>query len=282
MIMQNKHPLGIFLVCDAELSARLSAAKKLGIPTAQILAPPAEQRDQKGVEILLKQFKEAGLTITVVFCGFNGESYADIPTVQATVGLVPGQTRASRLQEAKMISDFAAQLGVEVTALHIGFVPHDPQGADYQAMVKVAQELCDHCAKNKQRLHLETGQETAEALLAFIKDVNRSNLAVNFDPANMVLYGCGEPLPALRLLGPYVKSVHCKDAKWAVKPGQEWGQEMPLGQGDVDMAKFLQTLKEIGYAGPLTIEREIAGAQQLLDIQKAVELLQTLTRTVWP
>jgi sugar phosphate isomerase/epimerase len=279
--MQTEHPLGIFLVCDAELNARLSAAKKLGIPTAQILAPPAEHRDKKGIEALQQQFKEAGLAVSVVFCGFAGESYADIPTVQATVGLVPPQTRAARLQEAKMISDFAAQLGVEVTALHVGFVPHDPQSADYQAMVKVAQELSDHCAKNGQRLHLETGQETAEALLAFIQAVNRSNLAVNFDPANMILYGCGEPLPALRLLGPHVKSVHCKDAKWAARPGQEWGQEMPLGQGDVDMARFLQTLKEIGYRGPLTIEREIAGEQQLLDIQMAVELLQSLTRTVW-
>jgi sugar phosphate isomerase/epimerase len=281
MIMQTEHPLGIFLVCDGELNARLSAAKKLGIPTAQILAPPAEQRDEKGIKALQQQFKDSGLAVTVVFCGFAGESYADIPTVQETVGLVPPQTRAARLQDAKMISDFAAQLGVEVTALHIGFVPHDPQGDDYKAMVKVAQELCDHCAANRQRLHLETGQETAEALLAFIKAVNRPNLAVNFDPANMILYGCGEPLPALSLLGPYVKSVHCKDAKWATRPGQEWGQEMPLGQGDVDMARFLQTLKEIGYEGALTIEREIAGAQQLLDIQKAVELLQALTRKIW-
>ncbi len=78
-----------------------------------------------------------------------------------------------------------------------------------------------------------------------------------------------------------VKSVHCKDARWAARPGQEWGQEMPLGQGDVDMAMFLQTLKEIGYEGPLTIEREIAGEQQLQDIQKAVELLHSLVRTVW-
>jgi len=279
--MQSKHPLGIFIVCDAELQARLQAAKQLGIPTAQILAPPAAQRDHRSVEILQRQFREAGLTITVVFCGFQGESYADIPTVQASVGLVPPATRAARLQEAKQISDFAAQLGVGVTALHIGFVPHDASSADYKAMVGVAQELCDHCAGNGQRLHLETGQESAAALRQFIQDVNRDNLAVNFDPANMILYGCGEPLPALTLLGPLVKSVHCKDARWAARPGQEWGQEMPLGQGDVDMAMFLQTLKEIGYEGPLTIEREIAGEQQLQDIQKAVELLQSLVRAVW-
>lgn len=279
--MQSKHPLGIFIVCDAELQARLQAAKQLGIPTTQILAPPAAQRDHRSAETLQRQFREAGLTITVVFCGFAGESYADIPTVQATVGLVPPATRAARLQEAKQISDFAAHLGVGVTALHIGFVPHDAATADYKAMVVVAQELCDHCAGNGQRLHLETGQESAAALRQFIEDVNRDNLAVNFDPANMILYGCGEPLAALTLLGPLVKSVHCKDARWAARPGQEWGQEMPLGQGDVDMAMFLQTLKEIGYEGPLTIEREIAGEQQLQDIQKAVELLQSLVRTVW-
>ena len=87
--------------------------------------------------------------------------------------------------------------------------------------------------------------------------MDRENLFVNFDPANMILYGCGEPIEALRKVGPYVRSVHCKDAKWAAHPGRDWGAEVPLGEGDVGMENFLRTLDGFGYAGPLTIEREI-------------------------
>ena len=101
-------------------------------------------------------------------------------------------------------------------------------------------------------------------------------MAVNFDPANMILYGSGEPIPALKKVGKYVKSVHCKDAKWAANPGKEWGVETPLGEGDVNIELFLSTLKEIGYFGPLTIEREISGEQQKKDIAAAVQLLKEL------
>jgi len=272
--MSLQRPLGLFMVCDEALPARLQAGRQLSIPTAQILAP--SRRDGSSAKELARRFEEAGMQITVVFCGFAGESYADIPTVAATVGLVPPATRSQRLIEAKEISDFAADLGVPAVALHIGFIGDDLDSPQYHAMVATTRELCDHCNKNNQRLHLETGQETAQELIRFIADVDRPNLAVNFDPANMILYGCGEPLPALKLLGPLVKSVHCKDAKWAARPGKEWGREVPLGAGDVDMAAFIQVLSEIGYTGPLTIEREIVGDQQLLDMQKGVELLNRL------
>ncbi len=279
--MEAKHPLGAFVIVDDRLDARLDAMKQLAIPTAQILTPPAEQRTPEAAKVLKEKFDRAGVEITVVFCGFEGESYADIPTVRETVGLVPLETRYPRLDEAKAISDFARELNVPVTALHIGFIPEDPDDPGYPAIVEVTQSLCDHCRQNGQRLHLETGQESAEMLLQFIGDVDRENLAVNFDPANMILYGSGEPIPALRLLGRHVRSVHCKDAKWAAKPGQEWGQEVPLGEGDVDMEKFLKTLQEIDYVGPLTIEREISGQQQIKDIEKGVALLNRLRKEIW-
>jgi sugar phosphate isomerase/epimerase len=124
---------------------------------------------------------------------------------------------------------------------------------------------------------LETGQETAEELIEFIDAVDRGNLFVNFDPANMILYGTGEPLQAMRQLSQRIRSVHCKDAKWSTAPGKEWGQEVPLGDGDVNFPAFLRTLLEIGYAGPLTIEREIPHLpqQQLLEIGQAVARLTT-------
>jgi len=145
-------------------------------------------------------------------------------------------------------------------------------------VVAVTRELCDHCQSLSQALHLETGQESADGLLQFIADVDRTNLMVNFDPANMILYGTGEPIEAVRKIGKFVASVHCKDAKWAANPGQEWGQEVPLGQGDVGMENYLQALLDIGYAGPLTIEREIPQEpeRQKQEVGGAVQLLTEL------
>ncbi len=253
----EKWPIGVFTSIDAGLGVRLEVAHELGIPTIQLHAPHKSTRTPEQAEAFLARLSELGITLTAVFGGFEGESYADIPTVKRTVGLVPPETRAERLQEMKEISDFARQLGCDVVALHLGFIPHDRSDPLYQDVVGVTRELCNHCAGNNQRLHLETGQETADGLLDFISDVGCENLFVNFDPANMILYGSGEPIEALRKVGRFVRSVHCKDAKWSDQPGETWGTEVPLGEGDVGMENFLRTLAELGYDGPLTIEREI-------------------------
>lgn len=266
--------IGVFTSVDAGLGAGLDAVRKLGVPTVQIHAPHRETRGQAAS--IKEQFAAAGIRVTVVFCGFPGESYADIPTVKETVGLVPEATYAERLAETKEIADFTRAIGVDAVAMHIGFVPEDDDDPIFQRVVAAAQEVCDYCARLDQRFHLETGQETGPALLHFFKAVNRDNLAINFDPANMILYGSGEPIAALEMVGGYVKSCHCKDANWAAKPGEEWGVEMPLGQGQVGIENYLRTLDKVGYHGPLTIEREISGDQQLADIAQAVKLLEGL------
>ena len=183
----------------------------------------------------------------------------------------------------KAIADFTQKLWqCDVVALHLGFVPHDSNDPDYGEIVNLTRDLCDHCRANGQALHLETGQEPADVLLRFIENVERDNLFINFDPANMIMYGVGKPLDALELLAPYVRSVHCKDAKWAARPGQEWGREMPLGEGDVDMEAFLRTLAKIGYDGPLTIERELIHdpRRQRDDISQAIGLLNGLKKKI--
>jgi sugar phosphate isomerase/epimerase len=274
----SQWPIGVFASVDAGLGVKLEVARELGVPTIQLHAPHAGSRTPEKAQAFLAKLKEYGLTLTVVFGGFEGESYADIPTVVRTVGLVPLETRAARLQEMKEISDFAKLLGCKAVGLHIGFVPHDTSTAAFKDIVAVTQDLCDYVKKNGQAVHLETGQETADGLLAFIGAVGRDNLFVNFDPANMILYGSGEPIAALRQVGKYVRSVHCKDGTWAKRPGQEWGCEVPLGQGDVGMYNYLKTLKEIGYEGPLTIEREIPQEpeRQKSEIGHAVRLLSEL------
>src|SRR5262245_24923663 len=277
-------PIGVFTSVDAGLGVRLDVAQELKIPTVQIHAPHKQTRTKKTADEFLSKCTAAGITVTAVFGGFDGESYADIPTTVRTVGLVPRETRAARLAEMTEISDFAKLLGCDTVALHIGFVPPDRQSADYGDLLACTRDLLDHVAGNGQRLHLETGQESADHLLEFIHDVARDNLFINFDPANMILYGSGEPIAALKMAGKFVRSVHCKDGKWAPegKRGKEWGTEVPLGAGDVGMENYLRTLKEIGYTGPLTIEREIAHdrERQKADIGTAVKLLTDLRKKV--
>lgn len=275
-------PIGVFTSIDAGLGVKLEVARELGIPTIQLHAPHRSTRTAENAEQFIAKLEQLDIQLTAVFGGFEGESYADIPTVSETVGLVPPATRAARLQEMKEISDFSRLLGCDVVALHLGFVPHSPTGTLYQEIVEVTRQLCDHAARNDQNVHLETGQETAEGLLQFISSVERPNLFINFDPANMILYGTGEPIEALRKVGKFVRSIHCKDATWSDQPGVTWGREMPLGQGQVNMELYLRTLKEIGYTGPLTIEREIPQEpqRQKEEIGSASSLLAQLRKQI--
>ncbi len=278
--IMTEWPIGVFASVDAGLGVHLEVARELNIPSVQLHAPHQKSRTVQAAREFLERCSDADITITAVFGGFEGESYADIATTARTVGLVPQESRAARLQEMKEISDFTRLLGCDTIALHIGFVPQDRSGSSYRGLLDATRDLLDHAARNDQRLHLETGQETAEHLLEFIEDVGRDNLYINFDPANMILYGTGDPIEALRKVGHLVCSVHCKDARWAPEGqrGTAWGSEVPLGEGDVGMETYLRTLQEVGYDGPLTIEREIAHdrERQKADIGDAVRLLEKL------
>lgn len=282
-------PLGVFASIDAGLGVHLDVAHELGVLTVHLHSPQKASRTEARAEEFRQRLAELGIKISVVFAGFEGESYADIPTVVKTVGLTPGETRTARLAELKEIADFARMLSSPETSydggpipvgLHVGFVPHDTKSDDFASIVAATQAICEHCARHNQAVHLETGQEPADVLLEFLAACDQDNLGVNFDPANMILYGCGEPLPALAQLGPHIRSVHCKDAKWSDKPGETWGEETPLGEGDVDFAAFLKVLDEIGYDGPLTIEREIPQEpeRQKKEIGSALELLRSLSK----
>lgn len=275
----DKWPLGVFTSIDAGLGVKLEVAHQLKVPTIQLHAPAKTTRTKDHADRFLAQLGEMGIQLTAVFGGFEGESYADIPTTQRTIGLVPAETRSERTEEMLEIADFAKVLHCSVVALHLGFIPsHGDDQTLYGQVVEVTRQVCDHCRGNAQSLHLETGQETADGLLQFLNDVNRDNLFVNFDPANMILYGTGEPIEALRKIGRFVRSVHCKDATWADRPGEEWGQEVPLGEGQVGMESYLRTLDELGYTGPLTIEREIPSEpeRQKAEIGHAIQLLDGL------
>jgi sugar phosphate isomerase/epimerase len=244
---------------------------QLGIPGDMTLAGAAPEWKQV--------LADENFTVVTVFAAYVGESYADIPTVQETVGFVPRSTRASRESRTLAVSDFAAELGVSSIATHIGFVPEDRSVEDYAEVRDLVRRVCDRAAAQGQTFALETGQESAPVLLDFLLSTARANLRINFDPANMILYGTGDPIAALDMLAHYVVTVHCKDGDWPPRdrPGA-LGEEKPLGQGAVGMERFITKLKETGYKGPLTIEREASDpAERRRDIAMGAELLRRLT-----
>ena len=217
-------------------------------------------------------------TMVTVFGAYTGEDYADIPTVERTVGFIPPATRAEREARTLALSDFAAKLGVKSIAAHVGFVPHDKQHPDYIGVLELVRRICDHAQQHGQSFTLETGQEPAETLLSFFKDVDRANLGINFDPANMILYGTGDPIEALGVLGHHVISVHAKDGVWPDKNiAGSLGHEKPLGAGDVGIPAFVAKLKEIGYRGTVNVEREGTNPEVWRhDVAAGVELLKSL------
>ena len=273
--MRNEPMIIGMTVGGSDPIASLKKVESLDIATCQMYVPPEEWWIKDRLELIKKTMQEKGVRITALVCHFEGEEWDDIATIKRTVGLLNWATREKRVKTILSSSDFARNLAVKVLQTHVGFIPQERNDPDYQGLVKVLQRIADYCKKNNQTFTLETGQEEAQALAIFIEDVNRPNLGVNFDPANMLLYDAGSPIEALDILGKYVVGVHCKDGKRPTKKG-ELGKEYLLGEGDVDIRRFIDKLKKIGYTGPLTIEREIAGEKQIRDILKAKELLERL------
>ena len=279
MLGLDELEIGLMFWAGDNARKTLADVKAFGVRAGQ-LGFPGEMSLEGAAEKWDAALTEEHFTAVTAVCSYVGEDYKDIPTVQQTVGLVPESTRAERIARTKAVSDVARKLGIDSVACHIGFVSHDFGSHSYAAIRDVTKDICDHCGKNGQSFTLETGQEPAKVLLQFIQDVKRPNLKINFDPANMILYGTGDPIEALGVLGAHVISVHCKDGDWPqVDKPEALGVEKPLGEGSVDFAAFLSKLKEIGYKGLLTIEREEQDqTKRAADIRKAIVLLKRLTK----
>jgi sugar phosphate isomerase/epimerase len=275
---EQRMPIGVFASAGAGLGAAIEKVTSLGISSVQIHAPGRGARTRENAREVARSFADAGISISLCFIGYRGDSYSSIQAVRETVGLVPTATRSERLQDTWEMCDFASYVGAPGIGIHLGFVSEDPESDEFAAFAEVVGQVADYCADLDMTMNLETGQETADALLHLLKSVDRPNLFVNFDPANMILYGSGEPLEALRKVGAYVRSCHCKDATWSEQPGETWGAEVPLGEGAVNIRKFVRTLKDLGSKGPLTIEREVSGERQIADIRKGIELLRTIKK----
>ncbi len=208
---------------------------------------------------------QAGIVITGTMLGFPGEDYTTPATIKRTGGFGDPALRAERIERLKWAIHRTVALGSSDLMLHAGFLP-EPGDPGRPAILETLAEAGRLAAARGLTLAFETGQETAELLRLTLDELAMPNLKVNFDPANMLLYDMGDPIRAVEILGPDIRSVHMKDARRPKSRGT-WGEEVPLGQGEVNIPEFVNALKQNGYQGPLIIEREVGDqAARLRDV----------------
>lgn len=259
---------------DAGDLARL--VKETGLTHVQLALNGLIPLDAAGRKAYFETLKAAGLGVVSGMVGFPGEDYSTIARIRETGGLMPDADWPTRKQIALDAARVAIDAGVTVLTSHVGFVPAGDHPKYTTARDRIG-EVAGEMAKLGVTFLFETGQEKAEELHHLLTDLNQPTIGANFDPANMILYGAGDPVAAVRKLGKYIRQVHIKDATASAKPGEEWGSEVAYGTGQVPHQAFADALKEIGFAGPLVIERE-AGPQRVADVKAAVAVLQRTVR----
>ena len=185
-----------------------------------------------------------------------------------------GQGAQARVEELKQAALFAKKIGVTDIATHAGFLPENPTDEKYEGVVSALREICAFYKENGINFLFETGQETPVTVLRTIKKIGLDNVFINFDTANLILYGKGNPVDALRVFGKYVRNTHIKDGVFPEGDGMLLGKETPVGEGLADIPTVLKMLKELGYEGAYTIEREITGEEQKRDIAKTAAFLR--------
>ena len=264
--------LGLIIGVEKDPQAAISKVHDLGLPTTQILL---DDFKPEMLASLRKALESYNVEATSLVVGGPGPEVYDFYQGPLTCGLVPRQYRAARLDRIKKASEFAKQCGIPAVQTHCGFIPENPNDVLYSEVVLAIREAASACKSHGQNFRCETGQETPIALIRAIKDVGLDNIGVNFDLANLILYGKGNPVDAIELFAPYVQGIHAKDGLFPTDP-KELGKEVPIGQGQVDFPRIIQRLKELNYQGAMTIEREISGPQQVEDVKAAKAFLEKL------
>lgn len=271
---QGKKPLrlGLILGVEPDPDAAMSKLKNLGIPTCQVYL---NNFDPAFAPRLRKSLDTANIEATSLVVGGPGKESWDFYDGPLTIGLIPRETRAARIAHIKAAADFAVRCDIPAVQTHVGFIPENPNEAVYKEAIASMREAAEYCARYRQNFRYETGQETPITLVRAMHDVGLDNQGVNFDLANLIMYGKANPVDAIEILAPYIQGIHAKDGLWPTN-SRELGAEVPIGKGKVDFPRIIQRLKEIHYGGAVTIERETSGAKQLEDVRSAAEYLRQL------
>ena len=271
---EGKKPLrlGLIIGIGKDPDAAMAKVHDLGLPTCQVFVDDFKLEQVTRLRQALDKHKIEATSLVV---GGPGKEVWDFYQGPLTIGIVPRETRAARMAHIKKASDFAKQCGIPAVQTHCGFIPENPNDPVYKETIVAMRELASYCKQNDQNFRYETGQETPITLVRAIQDIGTDNQGVNFDLANLILYGKANPVDAIELLGPYVQGIHAKDGLWPTNP-KELGEEVPIGKGKVDFPRIIARLKELNYRGAVTIEREISGPQQVEDVRSAKVFLEKL------
>lgn len=251
-----------------ELETQFEQAKRLGFTNVQIAMWQMEHLTPEYAKQVKDLLEKYGLTCTEIWCGWSKPAYWDFKNGPSSLGLVPAEYRFFRLQELLKGAAFARELGVTDVITHLGFIPQDPTDSNYVGLIHALKHLTTELKKYGQFFSFETGQETPLIVRRCIEDVGADNIGVNYDPGNLLIYGNANPVDGLDLLGDYVRSVHAKDATYPTS-GYEPGEEMVMGEGQVNMTAFVEKLKAKGFKGVMSIEHERKG---LTEEQKEAEI----------
>ncbi len=245
-----------------------------GIPRVSIALDPIRENAGAAWSNFRERAAQQGVTCVSGMMTALGEDYSTLESIKRTGGIVPDEHGEGNWRNFQANADLATRLGLKFVMFHAGFLPHEERDPAFPKLLDRLAKVAGLFAERRIEVGFETGQETADTLAAFLQKLNRPNVGINFDPANMILYDKGDPIQALRTLGPWLKQCHLKDANRTKVPGT-WGEEVVLGTGQVDWRAFFRTLAGLGFQGDLCIERE-AGNQRVEDIQTAREYVQRL------
>jgi L-ribulose-5-phosphate 3-epimerase len=266
-------PASRLAVCSWSLQSAnplqlLQQVKEVGISRVQIaLDPLREHPDVWGS--FPELCHDHHVTLVSGMFGTVDEDYSTLESIKRTGGVVPDGTWDANWRHIQATAELAHKLGLRLVTFHAGFLPHEPTDPTFAKLFERMKMIADVFGKHGIDLGLETGQETAETLRTFLERLNKKNVGVNLDPANMILYDKGDPVAAMRVLGPRLKQCHLKDAVKTKVPGT-WGDEVALGKGQVDWRAFFATAAEVNFRGDFAIERE-AGDQRIAEIRAAKE-----------
>ena len=245
--------------------------RETGINRVQLALNPLRTSPKTWSE-MEKIFRESGIVVVSGMVGCIGEDYSTLDSIRRTGGIAPDSTWKQNVKNMSACAAIAQKMGLKLVTFHAGFLPPEESHPSFGKMLQRLEVVADIFMAQNILLGLETGQETASELAAFLHKLNHPNIGVNFDPANMILYGKGDPVKALHTLAPWVRQIHIKDAKRTHVPGT-WGQEVPVGTGDVDWRAFFSTFKHVVFNVNLVIERE-QGDNRADDIRAARKVVE--------
>jgi sugar phosphate isomerase/epimerase len=269
----EKLKLGVIVNAYDDPEGSMQKVADLGLPTCQVSWRPLGEKEVAG---RVKEAAQArGIEITTWWTHTPGMHSWDFVAGPISIGLVPTSTRFARIRALENGAQIAAELGIPSITTHVGFLPEAPYDPVYLETLHALKEVVTICRSLGVEFWFETGQETPITLLRTIQNLGEEGIGINLDPANLLMYGKGNPVDALDVFGKYVRGLHAKDGEYPTN-GDKLGVEKPLGEGRVDFPILMGKLKELGYNGAVTIEREITGDQQIADIKRAMELLDPL------